>query len=202
MGLIPNMFGEVLGRAIRVGAWALELAHEVADHPFQTPPGLEEETLMTDGPDDLWPADEYLAVSEPPAEPTLQVTQQWGLRLPNGEVHWNTWQGIVLDGPIDRMKMVATLQKTAADIGLAPGEQTEQFLARYQWVTRNQRATVIYEDTGVYPLADSYASALDAPEVNESSDGHDHQPPIYVTSSNGHRSDVGFRPGSVGGDAQ
>jgi hypothetical protein len=195
MGLILNMFGNTLGRAIRAGVWAAELAHEIADEPFVTSPVLEGETLVDEGPDDLWPHEEYVAVSQPSQ---TQAIQQWGLCLPSGEVHWNAWQGIPFGAPLDRVKMVATLQKTAVDIGLAPGEQTEQFLARYHWVTR----TVVYEDTGVYSLADPDVSALDAPEINESPHAPDSAPHTYASSANGHHPHLDICPGSVGGDAQ
>jgi hypothetical protein len=166
---------------------------------------LEGETLATDGPDDLWPHVEYdschnsLSVAD---SPQLKVAEQWGLKLPNGQIHWNSWQGVAFDNPLDRMKMVAVLQKTAEDVGLPPGDETDQFLSKYQWVTRNEKATVEYEDTGAYPLTHPSVSALGAPDVDESSHGNDPEPPTCAAAVNGQNPDLGLRSGPVGGDAQ
>jgi hypothetical protein len=164
--------------------------------------------LVDEGPDDLFPQDPDQATigSQTPerGEPEIMVGQQWGLRLPSGEVHWNMWQGVHFAHPIDRAKMVANIQKTLADIGLAPGEQTEEMLAQYQWVTRNQLATVVYEETGTYSLANPQAFALSAPEVDESSHGATNPENLTHAScaSNGTHPDLDFRPGPLGGDAQ
>lgn len=199
MGLVSNGFGDLLSRAIRVTASGVELLYEIADRPFRAPLTTEGELMDTEGPDDLWPAE---PVVQDAGVPELQVTVQWGLCLPNGEVHWNAWQGISFTNAIERTKMVATLQQTAIDIGLASGEQTDQFLARYQWATREQRATVFYEDTGVYPLTDPYVSALDASKSGGlTPHGHDLLSPP-APSLNGAHPDLGLCPGSVGGDAQ
>lgn len=90
---------------------------------------------------------------------TTRVTEQWGLRLPDGDVAWNSWQGIPFDSPLDRLHMVATLQKTAQDVGFDP----EDFLARYGWETRNEIAQVVYEQTGSHPLMADEVSEVGTP---------------------------------------
>src|ERR1700684_1437294 len=41
------------------------------------------------------------------------TTTQWGLELPSGEVQWGSWNGIDFSTPLDRLRMVATLQQTS-----------------------------------------------------------------------------------------
>lgn len=127
--------------------------------------------MVDEGPDDLWPADEHSRLEQSiiTVEPDLIVTRQWGLRCPGGEVHWCSWQGIDFDHPLHRVQMIATLQQTALDMGFA-ADQVPAFLDYYGWVTRNQIAQVVYEDTGAYSLTDSAVSALGTPETGESPD--------------------------------
>lgn len=194
-------FGKLLERVIRMGVGAAELVYEITDRPFRLPPALEGDTLVTDGPDDLWP-DIDNGCCQVTNNTNLHVAEQWGLKLPNGQIHWNEWQGTPFGNPVDRMRMVAALQKTAEDIGLPSGPETDQFLSKYQWVTRLARATVEYEDTGAYSLTDPHVSALGAPEVDEPPHGNDPEiHPYAAIATNGQDSDMGFRPGPVGGDA-
>ena len=117
------------------------------------------------GPDDLWPP-EPVVLPEPEepktTTPETVVTRQWGLRLPSGEVVWNEWQGISFGTPLDRLRMVATLQKTMMDIGFKEGEQVDDIVSRYSWATRDQIAEIVYRDTGTHPLT--------ATEVSETRD--------------------------------
>ena len=113
------------------------------------------------GPDDLWPP-EPVVLPEPEepktTTPETVVTRQWGLRLPSGEVVWNEWQGISFGTPLDRLRMVATLQKTMMDIGFKEGEQVDDIVSRYSWATRDQIAEIVYRDTGIHPLTATEAS--------------------------------------------
>lgn len=164
---------------------------------------LDGERPIDEGPDDLWPAeddDPVLGDTEPPrialSEPELVVNRQWGLKLPNGDVHWVHWNGHAMGHPLDRVRLIAKLQKTAEDIGLAPGWQTDDFLSHYGWVTRDQIASVVYKDTGAYPLTHSQVSALDTPSTGETHESDD-----ASSESSGRHHDRGVRTGSVGGDA-
>ncbi len=97
----------------------------------------------------------------------LLTTAQFGLRMPNGIVVWNEWcEGglqIPFNNPLDRLRMVANLQKTALDLGF----DIEQFLEHYEWVTRNQIAIVRYEDTGSYHLTHPSVTGIAAVSVVE-----------------------------------
>ena len=90
--------------------------------------------------------------------------------------------------------MVANLQKTAADLGFV----ADEFLAHYGWVTRNQIATVVYEDTGAYPLTDPVVCGVSTPPTGKSpdhdSDGSNQDDPSVQAHPDGT-----VRPGSVGG---
>lgn len=142
------------------------------------PAGVLDEEGPWDGPDDLWPEEEDVDevadpphIAETPSEPALVVTQEWGLRLPGGDIMWNNWQGTPFYYPLDRLQMVSKLQQTAAQVGYAPGDQTEAFLAQYSWATRNQIARVVYEDTGSYTLLASEVSELGTPQVEGNEEG-------------------------------
>lgn len=132
------------------------------------------------------------------SEPEQITTAQWGLRLPNGEVHWNVWQGVTFYHPIDRLRMVATLRQTAIDVGLAEGEQVEEFVSRYSWETRTQHATVVYEQTGAYSLMHPAVSALSAPDQQVEND-HDSKDTDAPSPEQDPLVGVHSRP--VGGDA-
>lgn len=165
MGLAKALVPPALASVYRTARWLvteLKPPEVLLDGEF---------VLVDEGPDDLWPGEEHslLGQSIVSAEPQLVVTQQWGLRCPGGEVHWNDWQGITFDHPLHRVQMIATLQQTALDMGFAE-DQVPAFLDYYGWVTRNQIAQVVYEDTGAYSLTDSAVSALGTPENGESPD--------------------------------
>ena len=112
------------------------------------------------GPDDLWPSENAevrkLRVADPPeVAPEVITTEQYGLQMPNGDIIWNAYSDagvtIPFDNHLDRLRMIATLKKTAADVGF----DVDDFLSHYSWVSRNQIAAVVYEDTGSYSLTDS-----------------------------------------------
>jgi hypothetical protein len=161
MGLAQVLLPPPLFAVYRTMKWMFTEPEPLLDGEF---------ALIDEGPDDIWPPEEYRQELASPATPELNpeliVTQQWGLRCPGGEVHWNLWQGIGFEHPLGRLKMVATLQQTALDMGFAE-DQVGSFLDYYGWVTRNQIATVVYEDTGAYPLTDSAVSAVGTPENGE-----------------------------------
>ena len=104
-----------------------------------------------EGPDDLWPDEGDEPVPDDSGE--LVTTLQYGLRTPGGEVHWGSWSGISFDEPIDRVRMIAKLQQAAKECEW----QIDEFVNRYTWVARYQRAIVRYEDAGEF--------AINAPEV-------------------------------------
>lgn len=158
-----------------------------------------------EGPDDLWPEEpsHIQAVAEQIDEidssPDIIVTRQWGLVLPSGEIKWNEWQGVTFADPMDRMRMIAALQRTAMDVGFAE-YQVNDFLAGYSWVTRNQIAAVAYEDEGAFALTDSAVSSTDTPR-----DGKSHDRNESDADANGDAASNlprNLRPGSMGGDAQ
>lgn len=187
----------LIGAALKVTAAVVDALRDPQRRPVLPPSGAFDGEDLWEGPDDLWPPDPQ--ISDTASAPQLVVTKQWGLRLPGGDIAWGFWQGIGFDNPLDRMKMVATLQKTAKDVGFGEGEQTAEFLAHYGWVTRNQIATVVYEDTGAYALTDTEVSTVGTP-VGEASHGNNEnqlsrQPPASPDPG----SDL--RPGPVGGDA-
>lgn len=122
-----------------------------------------------------------------------ETTTEWGLRLPNGQVQWNTWSGVDFIDPLGRLRMIAVLQKTALDMGLSEGQQSDEFLTRYKWQTREKKARIKYQTTGSFPLTDPAASA--APQENSSHEQPQDDSEAYVHS---HRE---VHPGFVGGDA-
>lgn len=157
MGLVDTP----IRTGLRIAKWLLT---EIEPRPYLPVDG--DYLLLDEGPDDLWPQEvlDSPAVAE---GPELVITTQWGLRCPGGEVHWNDWQGITFDHPLHRVQMIATLQQTALDMGFAE-DQVPAFLDYYGWVTRNQIAQVVYEDTGAYSLTDTAVSALGTPDNGES----------------------------------
>lgn len=107
-----------------------------------------------EGPDDLWPDDGREPVPDDSGE--LVTVIQYGLRCPNGEVHWGSWSGVSFDQPLDRARMIARLQQTARDCEW----QIDDFVNRYAWVTRHQRAIVRYEDGAEYAISDPEVISL------------------------------------------
>ena len=202
MGLI-----ELARRSLAFTASLIELGHEILDQPKLPPHGLDDENpARWSGPDDMWPDNltswpEEPVIADTASEPELVVTMQWGLALPSGEIAWNSWSGVQFGDPLNRVLMVAKLKRTGLDLGFAE-DQLGEFLCRYGWVTRNQLATVVYEDTGSYALIDPEVSAQVAPEQglqnydNESKNGS--QPAL----GSGDDPDPEIHGGSVGGDAQ
>lgn len=166
-----------------------------------------EDFLIDEGPDDLWPADKAPCIpsgtmqspeqiEQTNSEPQLIVSPQWGIVLPSGSIAWQLWQEHNLNDPFERLRLVGAIQQTAIDIGLATGEQSAGFLSHYGWVTRNQIATVVYEDTGAYSLTDARVSKLH-PLAEEDTDEH-------TDESSDDPEDLGrsVHQGPVGGDAQ
>ena len=113
-----------------------------------------------EGPDDLFPADDPL----PDDSGELVTTVQYGLKMPNGEVVWGSWAECNFDLPLDRLRLVAKLQRVAQDCHW----QIDEFISRYAWVAREQRAIVRYEDAGTYTITDPSIVAIAAPEQQES----------------------------------
>lgn len=200
MGLI----GTVLHRATKAAVISAEIFYEVTDRARTVmssnplPEHYGAASAVWDGPDDLWPEEpvadpvEESQISDTASEPELLVHQQWGLLLPSGDIMWGSWNNLVFATPMDRVNVIANLQKTAEQCGFSEGEQTAGFLSHYGWVTRNQIATVVYEDTGAYTLTDPAVCATSTPS-EETPDGQ--QDPDSPPHPGGD-----LCPGSVGGD--
>lgn len=168
---------------------------------YQPPEGALDGEQPWDGPDDLWPQEppqevelvsDEIYLKDTRSAPETVVNQQYGLRLPSGEIRWNSWQDISFANPLDRLRMVATLRASAAHMGFAEVE----FISQYGWVTRNQIAQVVYEDTGAYHLTDPAISEVVTP--GETHDDHS----AAAKGSHDQDLDAAVRPRSVGGDAQ
>jgi hypothetical protein len=192
MGLRALIADAIVG-AIRTVAWGIDA---VAQTYSQVPQGnIAPDSLLMDTEVEVWPE----AI---PANPTAELiaTQQWGLQLPSGEVVWNLWQGTNLNDPLGRVKAIALLQQAAMSCGYS-SDQYEDFLSPYDWVTRNQLATVVYEETGAYSLTDPQAIALGAPSGEEPQhvSADDRREAHTPNGGNNHRPHL--REGLMGGDA-
>lgn len=124
------------------------------------------------------------------------TTLQWGLQLPSGEVQWGSWNGIDFSTPLDRLRMVATLQQTAFDMGFTEGKQSDEFLNKYGWQTREQIARIRYKNTEVFSLTDPAVSS--APAENSS---HEQPQDDSVLAAIGPYLHRDLYAGSLGGDA-
>lgn len=171
------------------------------------------ETHIASDPDDVWPEYPYPGVSDRlwsdgdypedkvydseiavmqdetfPEE--IRTDQQWGLRLPSSEVAWGSWSGIDFTTPLDRLRMVATLQKTALEMGFDEGDQTQVFLNNYTWCVRERKSKISYGNSISYSLTDPQVSAS---AYREDNDG---------TDDTGDNLSADLHQGSVGGDAR
>ena len=108
-----------------------------------------------EGPDDLWPPEPV-----PDDAGELVTTVQYGLQMPNGDVVWGSWAECDFAQPLDRLRLIAKLQRVAQDCHW----QTDEFVNRYAWVTREQRAIVRYEDLGTFDISDPSIVAVTAAE--------------------------------------
>ena len=73
---------------------------------------------------------------------------EYGLQLPNGDVHWGQYLGRPIKTEAERNQMAAVLHRTAVECGF----DEEEFVARYSWVAR-----------GIQPVDGIWA--IDDPEV-------------------------------------
>jgi hypothetical protein len=215
MGLV----GELIRRSVVGAVKAIEFGYEVLDHPGLSAPApcITAAPMSSEGPDDLWPADDPTPapqILDSGTDSELVLTHQWGLRLPNGDVHWGQWNDTDFSHPLGRLRMISILQKTALDVGFSEGLQVSEFLCHYGWVTRNQISRVVYEDTGSYALTDKRVSATDSPVEGENHGSQDSPsaPQENPTCPRAETEDISaqpggdsrgdLRPGSVGGAAQ
>lgn len=114
-----------------------------------------------DGPDDIWPSKEDAPAAERSPEVQTTVIAQWGLRLPDDTIAWDHWQGIPFNNPLDRIRLIATLQKTALNVGFAEGDQIVNFLGNYSWVVREATVTTQYSSAMVsHGLGDPAAAEI------------------------------------------
>lgn len=129
------------------------------------------------------------------ADEEIEISIEWGLELPNGDVQWGSWSNIDFSTQLDRLRMIAALQKTALDIGLNENGQSDEFLNKYKWQTREKKSKISYRNTGAtFSLTDPAVSA--APVENSTYDEPKNDPDSSTVDS--HRD---LHPGSVGGDA-
>lgn len=194
-----------MGLALLAFALAGRVLRQFDPHPPPAIDNYEGPPMLWDEADDTWPTEEPEQITQTLSDPELIVTPQWGLRLPGGHIAWNSWAGIWFDHPLHRLTMIAKLQATAGELGFSEGPQVSAFLAQYDWVTRNQIATVVYEDTGAYLLTDSEVSTLGIPGSGESPDDDNHTQKEDgsgdLAPSPGDDSHRGLCEGPVGGDA-
>lgn len=163
-----------------------------------------EDPFDWEGPDDLWPP-EPTQIAETPSPAEVITTQQYGLRMPNGEIVWNAWNDpplvIPFDNHLDRLRMVANLQKTATDVGF----DVDEFLSHYGWATRNQIAAVVYEDTGAYSLTDPDVCGVSAPSLGNPDGSSTPTPDDTESPADSQAADDlarTVRPRHLGGDSQ
>ena len=127
------------------------------------------ETFVTDPIPDSLPAPEPIAVTvdlvdpiaeEPvvPESPAETAYIEYGIRLPNGQVHWGSYSSRPIDTPETRRIFVDVLRKTADDLGFSQDE----FLSRYAWHGRHVRLL----DLGEVPVTSEVA----APPLPEPTD--------------------------------
>lgn len=127
------------------------------------------ETFVTDPIPDPLPAPEPIeatvdpiaVVIEDPVVPesSAETTYiEYGIRLPNGQVHWGSYSGRPIDTPETRRIFVDVLRKTADDLGFSQDE----FLGRYAWQGRHVRLL----DLGEVPIT-SEAAAPPLPEPTD-----------------------------------
>lgn len=196
MGLAAERLGNAAQRVLVSGLKVAELGYQILDkkRPLHLPVTSVldgEDSLVDEGPDDLWPPEEPTGESH--NESSLVTVQQWGLRLPSGQIAWNMWSDTHLNNPLDRALMVVKLREAGLSCGYSE-EQLPAFLGLYQWVVR----TVFYGDTGVYPLTDPAVTALDAPSLGDAH--HDGSNENSEPLSSEDLVDQVY-PGSLGGDA-
>jgi hypothetical protein len=63
----------------------------------------------------------------------IEQYTEYGLKLPNGSVHWGQYGDRPIGTEAERSVMLLVLRKIAADVGFPEAE----FLNRYQWVSRD-----------------------------------------------------------------
>lgn len=109
---------------------------------------------MTETIPDILPTPSPIEATELPAEqaPNLSETAyvEYGLKVPNGAVHWGSFLNRPLDSAEARTVFVAVLKATAAEMGW---DETE-FLSRYTWQGRHVHLT----DLGVVPITSEAAA--------------------------------------------
>jgi hypothetical protein len=117
---------------------------DVIESPLPTPPPIE--------------ATELPLPEEPPA-PNLSETAyvEYGLKVPNGAVHWGSFLNRPLDSAEARSVFVQVLKATAAEMGW---DETE-FLSRYTWQGRHVHLT----DLGVVPITSEAAAPTADPNA-------------------------------------
>lgn len=57
---------------------------------------------------------------------------EYGLQLPNGDVHWGSYLNRPINTEAERSVMALVLHKTAEECGF----DEDEFVGRYQWVRR------------------------------------------------------------------
>lgn len=91
---------------------------------------------------------------------------EYGLQLPNGEVHWGQYLNRPIKTEADRALMAAVLHRTAGECGF----EEDEFVARYNWVARGITAVPgVWEidDPEIAPKPDQAAPAAVAPAASK-----------------------------------
>jgi len=83
---------------------------------------------------------------EPPAAPPR--FEQFGLKLPNGNIAWTTYAGHPLSTSQERGQLVEVLRRTAVDLCF----DADDFLSHYGWARRLGVPAVQWGDIELYPL--------------------------------------------------
>lgn len=89
-------------------------------------------------------------VITPESRVALRPKEQWGLKLPDGNIVWEgtLYKGMSLASPQDRASVIAVLRKTAEDLNF----DTETFLGFYGWAWRVGVPAMQWGETEVLPL--------------------------------------------------
>lgn len=99
---------------------------------------------------------------ELPAVEPPRVVEQWGLRLPDGNVVWGNYKGNALQTLPQREALVDVLRRTAADLNF----EENAFLSHYGWGHRLGTPAIRWGDIAVYPLTIQEEQASDTPELS------------------------------------
>jgi len=121
----------------------LDVVETIGDMVWRREPvisaALNGEAMMPDPP----------PLPEPPPPPAAPPRfEQFGLKLPNGNIAWTTYAGRALGTPQEREQLVEVLRRTAVDLCF----DANNFLSHYGWARRLGVPAVQWGDIELYPL--------------------------------------------------